>query len=53
MKKAKNQKQPPHSAEGVSMEALSHMTARPAKGAAERKGVEKCHQVKPKCHTSS
>ena len=51
MKNTLNQKQPPYSAEGVSMEAVSHVTARSATGIAERNREEKCHQVKPKCHT--
>lgn len=51
MKNALNQKPPPYSAEGVSMEAVSHMTARSATGVTKKNREEKCHQVKPKCHT--
>lgn len=52
MKNTLNQEQPPHGAEGVSMEAVCHMTARSTAGVTERNMEEKCHQVKPKCHTS-
>lgn len=50
-KNALNQKQTPYSAEGISMEAVSHMTARSAAGVTERDREQKFHQVKPKYPT--
>lgn len=51
MKNALNQRQTPYSAEGVSMEAVSYMTARSATSVTERNREQKCHQVKPNYHT--
>lgn len=51
MKNTLNQMESPYTAEGVSMEAVSHMTARSATGFTERNEEERSHQVKPKCYT--
>lgn len=46
MKNALHQRQTPYSAEGVSMEAVSHMTARSATSVTERNREQKCHRGK-------